>query len=183
MGNMGLDFGLDKGLFCKRNFRWLFYIPEVCGDESPGAHSLPPSKAARPNLSFKEMEVKHLSEDVFYPAKPDWKPVNITMYDLSLQPYAQDPHPVFKWINKIYDPTLGRFNTPLEERYITEAQLRMYNGCGDLIEMWIYEDAWAQAVNFQNLDMADSNVTTCELTLRYARAYVVKISPPTSDAA
>jgi hypothetical protein len=177
VGKMGLDFGLDQGAFCKRNFRWLFYIPQVCGDESPGAHSLPPQKSARPSLSFKEMEVKHLNEDVYYPAKPDWKPITITMYDLALQPYAQDPHPVFNWVKTLYDPERGKFLKPLQDRFITEAYLKMHNGCGDLVEMWVYEDAWAQSVNFQNLDMADSNVTVCDLTLRYARAYVISLAP------
>lgn len=175
MANMGLDFGLQPGesRFKKRNFRWLFYIPEVCGDTSAGINSLPPQKSARPNIQYKEMEARHLIEDVYYPAKPDWKPVNITLYDLSFQ-----KHPVFEWLKILYDPEVGEFHEPLYQvgqyPFIREAYLSMYDGCGNLIESWIYEDAWPQSVNFQGLDMSDINVTVCELTLRYARAYIDK---------
>lgn len=178
MANMGLDFGLNTGEFCKRNFRWLFFVPGVCGDNTPGVKALPPEKSARPAISFKEIEVKHLIEDVYYPGKPDWKPISLVLYDLSRDPYAKNPHPVFNWLRELYDPKAGDYWEPNRYNFIKYAELHMYNGCGDLVEMWLYEDAWPQSINFQNLDMADSNVTTCDITIRYARAYVVSLEKP-----
>lgn len=169
MAKMGLQFGLEKGIYCKRRFRWLFSIPDVTPDESSGegARVLPPEKGARPNLQFKEMSVRHLIEDVYYPAKPDWKPVSLTLYDI-----AVDPHPVFKWIREFYVPRYGTLSAPNENDFIKEAILRLYDGCGHLIETWIWEDVWLQSANFQTLDMGDSGFVTCDITLRYARAYV-----------
>lgn len=165
---MGLQFGLEgNGQFCKRANRWLFEIPKVSADSSPGANALPPLKSARPNLSFKEMDVNHLIEDVFYPAKPDWKPINITLYDLQ-----RNKHPVFDWIKEIYDVKNGKFYEPNKKKFIKECFLRMYDGCGKLVESWIYEDAWPQSINFSNLDMSDGGLVMCDINLRYARAYI-----------
>lgn len=167
MAKMGLEFGLQPGksLFQKRNFRWLFRIPEVCGDSA--INTLPPQKSARPTLQLKEMEVHHLSEDVYFPGKPDWRPIAIVLYDLNFS-----SHPVFEWLKKLYNPEVGNFVEPLRNQFIVEAYLTMYDGCGNTIESWIYEDAWPQSVNFQSLDMSDIGITICELTLRYARAYI-----------
>lgn len=169
MAKMGLQFGLEgNGQFCKRQFRWLFYIPKVCGDSSPGANALPPEKGARPSLAFKEMNVNHLNEEVFYPAKPDWKPINITLFDLK-----KSQHPVFKWIKEIYDPKNGTYKAPNSGNFIKECQLYMLNGCGEIVERWIFEDAWCNNINFRDLDMTQTGLVMCEITLRYARAYTL----------
>ena len=170
MAKMGFQFGLDKGNYCKRQFRWLFTIPDITPDEASGegANVLPPEKSARPNIQFKEMEVRHLIEDVYYPAKPDWKPVNLTLYDLKV-----NPHPLFKWIREFYKPRHGVLHAPNENKFIKEAILRLYDGCGNIIETWIWEDAWLQSANFQALDMGVSGFVTCDITMRYARAYVL----------
>ncbi len=103
--NMGLDFGMDSMWACyKRKFRWLFQI-SVAGMQvsAKGVKSLPPSKSARPHLSFKETEVQHLNETVYYPSKPEWKPINLTLYDM-----PRSDHPVWEWIKKFYDPETGK---------------------------------------------------------------------------
>lgn len=172
MPKMGFQFGLESNNGCgygKREFRWMFTVPGVAGDNSPNAvNALPPEKAARPSMSFKEIEINHLIEDVYYPAKPEWKPVQITLYDLQKR-----EHPVFKWIKEnVYDPQQGKFFAPASKELIKTCTLTLYDGCGQTVETWTYEDAWPQAVNFRTLDMSSSNLVLCELTLRYARAYL-----------
>jgi hypothetical protein len=173
MAKMGIGV-LGGGTHFKRRFRWIFDIPEVTLNESSGegAKLLPPEKSARPNLQFKEMSVHHQAEDVYYPAKPDWKTVNLTLYDI-----AFDPHPVFKWIKKFYDPQIGTIYAPNEnkgtpEAFIKTVFVRMYNGCGEMMEEWVWEDTWLQNANFQTLDMGDSGIVMCDITLRYARAFI-----------
>jgi hypothetical protein len=176
MTKMGLQYGLEKSQACKRAFRWLFTIPGVAADNTPGVDALPPEKSARPSISFKEMEIKHLIEDVYYPCKPDWKPITITLFDLKKR-----VHPVWEWLVKLYDAKAGKFfspNKPAQNgtsqqigKFIKDCTLTMYNGCGNAVEKWYYEDAWPQSINFQTLDMGQSGIMTCEITLRYARAY------------
>jgi hypothetical protein len=176
MASMGLQMGLEgDGRFCKRQFRWMFTIDNVIGDLSSGGgiKCLPPEKSARPNLSFKEMNVQHLSEEVFYPAKPDWKPIQITVFDL-----VKSKHPIWQWLNKVYVVSNGA-GVMLEpnrnkgqDGFIRTCSLQLFNGCGVPQETWVFEDAWPQAVNFQTLDMTQNGIVMCDLTLRYARAYI-----------
>ena len=172
---MGIQMGLDVGIYCKRKFRWFFAIPQV----SEGTVSaLPPQKSARPHLMFKEMSVRHLIEDVYYPAKPDWKPLQVTLYDLK-----HEQNIIFEWIKEFYRPSKGELDFPNQIRnqnagFIVECRLDLYDGCGNLVERWVYEDCWPQSINFQNLDMADSQVCVADLVIRYARAYVQDLRPP-----
>ena len=163
---MGLQMGLEKGRFCKRENHWLFFISGISADLTP-SHALPPQKSARPNLSFKEMVANHMTEDVYFPAKPEWKPINLVLYDLNTP-----VHPVFDWIRNVYDPYIGSFYEPNRASLIRQCTLKLCNGCGDPIETWIYEDVWPQNINFGQLDMGNSGIVMCELTLRYARAYI-----------
>ena len=171
---MGLQFGLEgNGRYCKRQFRWLFEIPEVVGDTTSaqkGIPALPPEKSARPNLDFKEIEVKHLTEDYFYPAKPSWKPVSLTLWDLKY-----NEHPVYKWLLEMYDPEKATWQTATKGKFIKTCYLTLYDAIGEPIEKWVWEDAWPQAINFQTLDMTTTGIVMCEITLRYARAYIQKV--------
>ena len=174
MVTMGMQMGLEgTGQYCKRQNRWVFTVPEVIGDlggGSGGLNCLPPEKSARPNISFKETSVQHISEEVFYPVKPDWKPITITAFDLK-----KSKHPVWNWLKYLYDVSNdAKFyppnNTP--QGFIKKCSLVLVDGCGIEVEKWTYEDCWPQSVNFQTLDMTQFGVVMCEVTLRYARAYI-----------
>lgn len=167
--NMGLDFGLESNFCLKRKFRWLFRIPGVSAD---GINSLPPDKGARPSLSFKEIEVQHLNEVIYFPSKPDWKPINLTLYDLK-----KNSNPIVSWLNNLYNPQSGRWTIGFgggPEFKKPEAYLEMYDGCGEIMETWIFENIWPNNIEWGELDMADSNYVTIDLTLRYDRAYFVQ---------
>jgi len=179
---MGLDFGLNgDGKFCKRKFRWLFRIDKIVADPQNSLSTLPPLQSARPSLSFKEMTANHLIENAFYPAKPDWKPIQLTLYDLKLP-----THPVVAWILEFYDPERGQLLSPNEkagesEGFIRTCYLDLYDGCGETVESWIYEDAWPQNIDFQTLDMGDNGIVTCDITLRYQRAWLTGASQAKQD--
>jgi len=174
--NMGFDFGLDDPNVCfKRKHRWLFIIEGISADgSSSGVDSLPPSKSARPNISFKEIEAQHLNETIYFPGKPEWKPVSLTLYES-----RNGKNPVFNWLKNIYDPNQGKYSASIISNVKDEikfkkptARLELYDGCGGVIEKWVYEAIWPQSVEFGDLDMATSDLVVCELTLRYDRAYI-----------
>ncbi len=165
---MGFDLGLENNDTCfKRKFRWLLTIEGISADQN-SINSLPPLKSARPNISFKEMEVKHLIENIYYPARPDWKTLTLVLYDIK-----RDEHPVFEWIQTIYDVYgNGNWFPSGENEFKKEARLELYDGCGNVIETWIYENAWPQTVDFGEMDMGDSSYMTADITLRYDRAFI-----------
>lgn len=162
---MGLFYGFDTACF-KRKYRWMFTLRGVAGDPNPSSNMLPPSKASRPNLTFKEIEAQHLSETVYFPGKPDWKPISITLYDIA----NSNTNSVYDYIKKYYNAENGRFGYSNDLK-IPQADLQMYSGCGTIIENWVFENVWPQQIEFGELDMAESGVVTVDLTLRYDRAY------------
>lgn len=164
---MGLGFGLEKKSKCwKQKFRWEFRIPSI---SQSGVNSLPPSKAARPAMDFKENEAQHLNETIYFPMKPEWKPVSLVLYDLT-----QEFHPVFDWIQQVYNPCengSGGWAASCDG-FKRNAELLMLSGCGEPIEIWNFENVWPQSVDFGDLDYADSEHVVCEISLRYDRAYL-----------
>lgn len=165
MADMGLGkLGL-KSLVFKRKFRWLFQV-SVQGNII-GTDALPPWKGSRPNLTFKEVPAQHLNETIYYPMKPDWKPINVTVYDTECR-----NNPIFNWIKRIYDPSSGTWVGPAQNRFIETARLLLLDGCGNQMENWTFENVWPQAIDFGELDMESSEVVVVDITLRYARAYL-----------
>lgn len=164
---MGLGPGLaNRGTCFKHKFRWLFRIPDL---SEQGTFALPPLRSARPNLAFKEIEVQHVSETVFLPGKPEWKPLSLTLYDVK-----SSVNPVFSYLSRLYDPAKGTYRTPVTYRYFSTATLTMYNGCGDAIEDWVLENVYPQAIDWGELDMSNGEFATVDIMLRYARAYIVR---------
>jgi hypothetical protein len=170
MVTMGLNFGLESSSVCiKQKFRWQLKID---GISATGVQTLPPLKSNRPSISFKEIAVEHLNETIYFPGKPDWKPITLSLYDLK-----KNTHPIFTWLQKLYDPSVSeevsQYKPPVGTGFILNAALEMYNGCGDIMEQWVYENIWPQTIDFGELDMGNHEVVTCDLTLRYARAYIL----------
>mgnify|MGYP006056045779 CR=1 FL=1 len=162
---MGFNFGLNAGdTRMKRKFRWLLKIQGVSAD---GIDALPPQKGARPNVSFREIEAQHVTETVYFPGKPEWKPINLTLYETNA-----GEHPVWRWIKSLYDPRAGTWNPSCNGFKKPEARLELYDGCGEVLETWVYENVWVQSAEFGDLDMSSPDVVTCDLTLRYDRAYI-----------
>ena len=145
--------------------RWFLSIPEITNE---GVNALPPSSSARPTLTFKEQSIEHTSETIWYPVKPEFKPISLKLYDLVTSENA-----VFQWIKQIYDPELGQWKLGQSvDGMKRKVNLTLYNGCGAEIENWVYENAYPSEVIFGELDMADGAFLTIDLTLRYDRAYV-----------
>ena len=172
---MGMRFGLeDSTTIIKRKFRWLFQIRPISAVEpSLGqTNALPPRRGARPSLSWKEFEFQHLNESIHYPFKPEWKPVQLQLYDINC-----NQNPVFDWIRYtqqpgmllqggMYDPGMGGCN------FKRLGTLLMLDGCGNTIEHWTFENCYPQNIEWGELDMDSNDLVTVDLTLRYDRAYI-----------
>lgn len=182
--NMGMG-KLGTGEVCvMRKFRWLFFVDGVCDD---GTKAMPPDKGARPSLSFKEIEAQHLNETIYFPGKPDWKPITITLFDLK-----GSGNPVFNWLTEQYnvcngDPEGGsKFAATAEwlrpSGFKKLARLEMYDGCGNVVERWWYQNVWPNNIEWGDLDMQNSDYVTVELTLRYDRAWVTDCTPKTPQS-
>ena len=162
---MSFDYGLEKDDCCYKFKRaWILTIYDVCAD---GVQSLPPSKSARPNINFKTMEIISLNENITRPTRPDWKPLNLVLFDIK-----KNNHPVFEWIKKIYDPENDAKWSPPDDLIKSQARLQLFSTCGDVIETWVYENVWPESADFSELDMSSGEILYCNLSLRYDRAWI-----------
>ncbi len=168
-GRQSMGISWDTTACWRKKHRWLMEIDQVSGIPSVGAVSvLPPQKSARPSLTFKEIEAQHLTETIYFPSKPDWKPISLVLYDVKT-----NGNPVFDWIKTIYDPENESRWLASCSGFKRKATLRLFDGCGVTLDTWVFENAWPQVAEFGDLDMSESAVVVCEVTLRYDRAYIV----------
>lgn len=158
LGRIGTD-----SVCMMRKFRWLFKIDDLIGD---GVNALPPDKGARPSLNFKEIEAQHLNETIYFAGKPDWKPITLTLFDLK-----GNNNPIFKWLKEQYDPCNNAGTWKVPDKWKKKATLEMYDGCGEVMESWTFENIWPNNIEWGDLDMSNNDYVTVELTLRYDRAY------------
>lgn len=175
----GMGMGLTpfvKDYAYKRKFRWIFDIPEISKED--GIFAIPPLRAARPSLTFKEASVQHLNEEIFFPMKTEWKPINLILCDT-----GRSKHPIVEWLSKIYvindsnnhkwyasNPG-GQESAIKAAGFKVTADLYLLDGCGNYMEYWVFEGAWPQAVDFGELDYGSNEIVTVNVTLRYDRAY------------
>lgn len=161
IGNLGF-----KNTVFKRKFRFTFEITEVC--DNPGRF-VPASfvkVAARPSLTIEETEINYLNAKTWIPGKASWETINITYIDVA----AIDNRVLYDWLASTYG-----FHKPIElpmgasrKDYAAVGILKMFDGCGTLLETWELNDLWPTSVNFGDLDYSSSDEATIELTLRYS---------------
>jgi hypothetical protein len=183
------------GTLFKSKNQFKFIIPSISADS---VSSLPPAKSSRPSISFKEIQAEHLNETIFFPGKPEWKPINLTLYDI----VKGIENPVMTWLRRVYNPnpagmtadngnlgcsgwypSLGSppasgtpisgitYNVPGIK--VAQCFLVLYDSCGCEIERWVFEHAWPQSVEFAECDMQSNELIYCDLTLRFDRYYVL----------
>ncbi len=193
---MTFDFGMEKEDSCYlRKFRWLFQIEGVAGV----AKALPPLKAGRPSLSFREQMVAHLTENIYYPVRPEWKPITLTLYEIRTPDIPAGRNPVMEWVQKLYDPsplTAGASSAsgnwfPIHQEgcgvgaqkscFKRNAILCLYDGCGKVIESWQFDNIWPKNIEWGELEMGTSDVVTVDLTLRYDRAWIKNAERDTDE--
>ena len=154
----------------KRKFRWLFNIENITlGNDT----ALPCMKASRPKLNFKEMQAEHLNETISYPSKPDWQPIQLSLYDRCIP--AQNP--IFTWLKQQYDPTPNKCSNwyPCIDSLSFKpcCTLQLLDGCGNILENWTLEHCYPQNIDWGDLDMTDNGWVTVDFILRYDRAFQV----------
>ena len=129
----------DPNVIFKRKFRWTLQITPPGGCGSGQAS--PPyfvKLAARPSIQFEETEVHFMNDKIYIPS----------VYDFS--------------------KSSSRTMSSKRSGYCASVALKMYDGCGTVMETWTLGDAWPQAMNFGDLDMGSSEIADIQVTLRYS---------------
>ena len=170
---MGIGFA-SQVLF-KRQNRFIMYIPGIT-HTGTGQRAISKvmveEKSSRPNISFKEIEVPHLIETIYFAGRPDWKPLKVTLYDVA------NDNPAWDWIKANYavDSNNNQISVQYKgslasSNFKRTIKIFMLDGCGNAIEAWTYMNAFPTDVEFGETDMTGNDVMKVNLTLRYDRAY------------
>ena len=159
IGNLGFN-----NLVFKRKFRYTFELFDICGDDEIPKHFV--KIAARPSLSIEETEINFLNAKTWIPGKASWETITVTYIDVA----TIDAAPLFRWLASVYNFTdpINLQQGAIRGDYAATAVVKLWDGCGSLLETWELKDCWPTAVNFGDLDYSSSEEATIELTLRYS---------------
>lgn len=167
---MGLGTLGSKDTAFKMRYRWLFEIDSFSQGAGGALPALPPKASSRPVVNLDEIKVEHLIERVYFPGKGDWQTIELTLYDVTNTCFGNQ---IFTWLQRLYDPVAGTYTPVIDAQYkIPTSNLSLYDGCGNEIEVWYFENIYPTRIDWGTLDMEDSSFVTVDLTLRYDRAYV-----------
>ena len=174
---MGIGLLGFKNTIFKRKFRYTFELQDICASNG-SAQSVPKwyvKVAGRPNWSIEETEVNFLNAKTWIPGKQSFETMTVTYIDVA----TMDSAPLFNWLASVYD-----FTDPINLKmgsnrndYAATAIIKMWDGCGQLLEIWTLNDVWPSAVNFGELDYSSSEEATIELTLRYSSIQYQPVCP------
>lgn len=168
IGNLGFD-----NLIFKRKFRFTFELSEICGKQTVPPHYV--KVAARPNLTIEETELNYLHAKTWVPGKAYWESLNVIYYDVA----SIDMEPLYNWLASVYDfldPVTLKMGTKKSD-YSAKALLKMWTGCGELIDQWELKNVWPTSINFGDVDYSSSDISEIELSLRYSDAKYTSVCP------
>jgi hypothetical protein len=173
MAEMGIGRLGFQNLVFKRKFRFTFELEDICNSNVVPKHFV--KLAARPNLTVSETEINFLNAKSWIPGKAEWETLSVTYMDVADSTMA----PLYQWMSSVYD-----FTNPVQlsqgsqaNDYAARGIIKLFDGCGSLMELWVLQNVWPTNINFGDLSYADSEEATIELTLRYSDVSYFNICP------
>jgi len=139
--------------------------------------------ATRPNLSWEEVQLDRYNSRIYVPGKQTFEPCSMTIEDdvtnratTAIQTQLERQQRLIgatgPWLNTEATALGFKFGMKLEQ----------LDGNETVVEQWIYEGCYVQAVDYGDVDYADGQKMTIALTIRYDLARQVLISSVTGSA-
>lgn len=167
-----------SNLVFKRKFRFTFELQGICAGKSGGGSSVSKSFvkiAARPHLSVDETEINFLNAKTWIPGKAYWNTMTVTYIDAA----TADLQGLYNWLASVYDFTdpVNLHQGSMRQDYSATGIVKLWDGCGSLLEIWTLKNVWPTDVDFGDVDYASSDECTIALTLRYSDVKYQSICP------
>ena len=118
--------------------------------------------AARPSITFEEVELNHMNVKRFVKGKGTWDTIEITLYDPVVPSAAQA---VMEWIRLSHESVTGRDG--YSDFYKKDVDFQVLGPVGDVVEQWKLKGTWIVTANFNDLDFSSSDPVEISVTLRY----------------
>lgn len=164
--------GFQNQIF-KKKHRFTFELQNICGGQSVPASYV--KSANRPNLEIEEVEINYLNAKAWLPGKASWQTMTVTYIDVA----NLDVAPLYNWLASIYNFTdpINLQQGSRRSDYNATAILKMWDGCGSLIDTWQMDDVWPTAIDFGEVAYESSELSEIELTLRYSQVTYIPTCP------
>ena len=174
MADMGLgNLGTGDTVF-KRKFRWTLEFLAVCNIPGNNIDASYVKAAKRPNLTIEQTEINYLNGKMWIPGKGTPDELTVTYFDVASKDGATTISRLFSWLATVYNFTDSKRLTQSSAQnkpggYNAKAGiLRMLDGCGGVIDGFVYVNPWPTAINFGELAYTDNDECTIDLTCRYS---------------
>ena len=118
--------------------------------------------AARPHITFEEVELDHMNVKRFVKGKGEWQTLQVSLYDPVVPSAAQS---VMEWVRLSHESVTGRDG--YADFYKKDITFQVLGPVGDIVEEWKLKGAWIQDANFNDLAFDSNDVADITLTLRY----------------
>jgi len=141
----------------KRKFRWLLQID--------GIDAFTLKTSARPKATFEETVIDYVNTKRYLSGKMSWNPMQVVMYD-PIAPSAAMK--IMDWLRLNYEAATGRMG--YATMYKKDVSLKLLDPYGTVVELWDVKGAWAQDIDWGDLDMASSDATEITFQMRFDNA-------------
>mgnify|MGYP003112086398 FL=1 len=118
--------------------------------------------AARPQITFDEVELNHMNTTRYVKGKGKWQALQVTLYDPVVPSAAQA---VMEWVRLSHESVTGRDG--YSDFYKKEVTFNVLGPVGDVVEEWILKGCYITDANFGDLDFSSSDPVEIILSLRY----------------
>jgi hypothetical protein len=118
--------------------------------------------AARPQITFEDVELHHMNVVRYVKGKGQWQPLTVTLYDPIVPSAAQA---VMEWVRLGHESVTGRDG--YSDFYKKDITFNVLGPVGDKVEEWTLKGSYIQDAQFGELDFADATAVEITLTLRY----------------
>lgn len=171
--DMGLGIlGTGDSIF-KRKFRWTMEFRGVCGYDAINIDPAYVKAANRPTLAIEEVAINYLHGIMYIPGKGTPDTTVVTYYDVASSSGSKAISSLFTWLATVYNFTDAKkltMSSAMNVRggYTAKAGiLRMLDGCGNVIDGFLYLSPWPTNIAFGELDYGTNDECTVDVTLRY----------------
>lgn len=170
MGIPGVGVGIYQPKF---KHRWRVTFANI---GSIGNSSIPLSQQVvtvdRPKLSFEEVQLNRYNSRAYVASKYEWQPLNMSLEDDvtgSASQIINDQVSKQQFLIGAEGPFLGA--APEGSIYKFATKLEMLDGQEQVIERWVYQGCFIQAVDYTDLDYGAPEAVLINLVIRFDHAF------------
>jgi hypothetical protein len=125
--------------------------------------------AARPAITYNQIEHQRLNERFYVAGKPTWNELPMTYFDF-IRGANSVSSIIYNWSQIVYNPITGAMGFKTE--YSTSGTLAMLDPAGGIVQVWNLFYIWPAAVTYGDLSADEDGLTEVSVTFRYD--YAVK---------